>query len=132
PFFQRRGKTMASREPQRAVERAPAHHARIEKLALRTAEFPDARALAPPVFAQPVDQPRKVAPQLERNRLRRPVEDVGAFDQLAENVELELVERGVADAHGSRAAVTFEMAEFGLAQVFAAIDAIHRLELFGL
>src|SRR6185436_677811 len=56
---------------------------------------------------------------------------VQGHGELAEDVELELVVGGVADAHGSSASVTREPVEFGLGEASLAANAVHDLELRG-
>ena len=56
------------------------------------------------------------------------VEEVDGVDQLAVDVELELVGSAVPDPHGRRAPVALEVLEHLLGQLGAAVDRVHDLE----
>ena len=56
------------------------------------------------------------------------VEEVDGVDQLAVDVELELVGGAVSDPHGRRAPVALEVVEHLLGELGAAVDGVHDLE----
>src|SRR5262249_37917467 len=121
-------KRSADRHAHRTIDRDPAQHARVEKLALAAADLPDALVGALPVRAHPVDQPAHVAPQVVRDRLTVLVEQIDRVEQLAVDVELELGDRAVADPDRTRAHVAVEMRQLLFREILAAIDTVHDLE----
>ena len=60
------------------------------------------------------------------------VEEVHGVDELAVDVELELMSGAVADPDGCGALVALEMRQDLLAELAAAVDAVHDLQWAGL
>ena len=56
------------------------------------------------------------------------VEEVHRVDELAVDVQLELVGSGIADPHRRRASVAFEVVEDLLGQVGPTVDPVHDLQ----
>ena len=113
----------------RAVDRHPAHEPGVQELLLAAANLPDAFVRHAPVVAHPVDEPARAG----STGRRRPVstvlvEHVDDVQQLAVDVELELVVGAVADAHRRGAPVALEVIENLLGQVVAAVDPVHDLQ----
>ena len=80
------------------------------------------------VLADVVDEPGDVLPAVVVDGPAVLVEEVDGIHQLAVDVELELVGRGVADAHGAAATVAVEVVQLDLGQLVAAVDAVHELQ----
>ena len=96
------------------------------------ADLPDALVGLIPVLADPVDDPRQVHPGLVRDGRGVLVVEVDRVDQLAVDVELELVGGPVPDPHRTRASVALEVVEDLLRQLGAAVDPVHDLQRPGL
>src|SRR5678816_665467 len=91
------------------------------------ARFPDAFVFAPPVVADPVDEPAQRGPEVVADWRAVFVEQVDAVHQLAVDVELELSGGPVADADGFRSAVAVELVEGEFGEVVLAVDAVKDL-----
>src|SRR5438034_9422924 len=93
-------------ETHRSIEGDPAHHLRVGEVKRAVPYFPDARIRLPPDVADMVgDSPERgagitvepvVALAVQPRRLQ----------QVAVDIELQLLESGVADSHGHRMAIT--------------------------
>ena len=92
------------------------------------AHLPDALVLALPVVADPVDHAADPQPRVVADRLAVLVEQIDRVQQLAVDVELQLVVGAVADPHRTRAHVAVEVIEHLLGQVLLAVDAVHDLQ----
>ena len=128
PARERRRERALAGEADRAIDRHPAHHARVEELLPPAAHLPDALVGLAPVLAHPVDQPDDVHPRVVRDRRAVLVVQVHRVHQLAVDVELEVRVGGVADAHRARAHVALEVRQRLLGQLVAAVDAVHDLQ----
>src|SRR5262245_56710448 len=115
--------------PYRTVERDPGHRLGVDEVAAAAADLPDPVVRLAPRLGEMVEQPQL---QLPRVRIEgKPVlaRLVEAVEYLAVDVELELVARGVADAHRLRALVTVEPRQLELAEAPLAGDAVHDLDV---
>ena len=92
------------------------------------AGLPDPLVRLIPVLAHPLDDPRQIRPGCVRDRRRVLVEEVDGVDQLAVDVELELVGGAVPDPDRGRAHVALEVRQHLLVQLRAAVDPVHDLE----
>ena len=70
----------------------------------------------------------EIHPGVVGDRLGVLVVEVDRVDQLAVDVELELLGRAVSDPDGRRAGVALEVVEHGLLEVGPAVDAVHDLK----
>src|SRR3989454_3520136 len=104
------------------VDRHPAHHPRVEELLPSAAHLPDALVRLAPVGADPVDQPDDVRPGVVPDGRAVLVVQVDGVHQLAVDVELEVVEGGVADTDRTRAHVALEVGQGLLGQRVAAVE----------
>ena len=116
-----------------AVERDPGHHLRVGEVPARAAHLPDALVGLVPAPSTSSSsstcwsaQPRIVRRDAVRARL------VQRVDDLAVDVELELLGGGVADAHRPRALVAGQPVDLPLGQPPLARDAVHDLQLVGI
>src|ERR1700688_3800103 len=113
----------------RPVEGYPSHHFRISEMPRRASYFPDALIRLGP---DPLDV-------LEQRQLHGPARFAGGPSEvsrlmqrihaLAEYVELQLFERGVADAHRDRAFVARQPRHLPFGKPPLAGDAVHDLDL---
>ena len=116
------------RELDRAVERDPAQHLRGQVVARLAAHLPDARVLLAPAARRRVGELGHEALDL-RVQLAEPLAvEVERVEQLAVDVELDLVPGAVADAHRRRVAPAAQVGEHALGQVVLAADAVHDLQ----
>src|SRR5437660_12081809 len=107
-------------------------------MAHTTAYFPDATVGFLPVGANVLDQHAHHLPQRPFQFL--PVAfkatlasiEVNAIEHLAEDVELLLFSRLIANANGTRAAIAAEMGQAFLRQVALAETPIHNLQVFAI
>ena len=88
-------------------------HPREEELLTAAPHLPNALVFLPPVVAHPVDQPDNVHPFVVPDRRAVLVIQVHRVHELAEDVELEMVLRGVADADRTRPHVAFQVGHGG-------------------
>src|SRR5919204_1472941 len=111
-----------------AVERDPRHHLRVREVAPRPAHLPDALVrLLPGMLEVPQEAP------LERPGLLGGREIVGStlvqrVQDLAVDVELELLHRGVPDPDRLRALIAREPGQLEIGEAPLARDAVHDLE----
>ena len=129
----RRSRPIAVGEPDAAVERDPAHQPCEYRNWLRpAAHLPDAVGRLLPVAATALgDARRRTAPAARRRDRRRAViarSGSAASQQLAVDVELDLVGRAVADPHRPRAAVALEVVSVSLPAARVAVDAVQDLQ----
>ena len=109
-----------AREPQRAVDREPAHRARVHVVARRAADLPDAVVGLVPA---PRDRIDDLLDEQVMGLGHVPAGDgelVGQLDDRAEDVELHLLRSGVADAHRAAAGVSRNGLDHGLGAGVAA------------
>jgi hypothetical protein len=92
------------------------------------ARLPDPLVRPVPVVAHPLDDPDDVLPGLVGDGRPVLVVEVDGVDQLAVDVELELMSGPVADPDGRGPPVSLEMVERLLRQLRAAVDAVHDLK----
>ena len=115
-----------------AIERDPGHDLGMGEVLRRAAHFPDARdpgccqTRFEMLDERALELPGVVA--LGHVAAARLVQGV---HHLAEDVELELPVRGVADAHGTRALVAGQPRHLPLEQPALAAEAVHDLHLVG-
>ena len=112
----------------RAVERDPGHDPRVGEVAPAAAHLPDALVGLIPVLGEPVEDRAQLDPERVRERHAPALGEVDGVDDLAVDVQLELVRRAVADAHGPRVAVAGEVRELDLVEVAAPVERVHDLE----
>ena len=115
-------------DPEGAFDRDPAHQPGVGEVLAAAAGLPDALVGLVPVLADPVDDPGEVLPGVVVDRGAVLVVEVDGVDQLAVDVELELVGGAVADPHRRRAAVALEVVEHLLGELGAAVDPVHDLQ----
>src|SRR5579859_1802219 len=97
PFRHRPRKRTVARDPDRAVERHPAHEARVHEFLPPPADLPDPLVGLLPVARDPVDQADHVAPQAVADRFSVLVIEVHRVHELAVDVELKLAGGSIAD-----------------------------------
>src|SRR5205823_12895854 len=114
--------------PDRPLHRDPGHEPRVGEALPTAPRLPEALVGLVPGLANPLDDLSELLPGLVGDGLAVLVVQVDGIDQLAVDVELELVGRAVADAHRCRSAVALEVVELDLLEVGAAVDAVHDLE----
>ncbi len=93
-----------------------------------SALLPDALVGLVPVLADPFDHAGEVDPRLVVDRRAVAAVVVDGVDQLAVDVELELVRGAVPDPDGRGALIALEVLEHLLLELRAAIDPVHDLE----
>ena len=92
----------------------------------RTSQIPSSGLV--PVLETQSTISRQVHPGVVGDRPAVLVVEVDRVDQLAVDVELELLRGAVSDPHGRGAAVAREMVERLLLEVGAAVDPVHHLQ----
>ncbi len=90
--------------------------------------LPDPLVGLVPVLAEPSIDARELDPRVVVDRRAVSVVEVDGVDQLAVDVELELVGGAVPDPHRLRAAVALEVVERLLRQLPPPVDPVHDLE----
>src|SRR5205823_9855482 len=116
-------------EPQRAVEPNPEHHLREEVTARPAPRFPDAGIVHLPVFEDVIHNTEQNLPSRLGQLLPRLPRRVGGLDELAVDVELELLDGGVADPDGLRPTVALQLVEYKLGHAVLGVDRVHHLKL---
>src|SRR5580658_9642715 len=94
-----------------AVDGDTAHHLAVRVLAALAAHLPDGGVGLRPAFDGDLDDVAELFPERLADLAPESREDVGTVEHLAVDVELQLVDGGVADAHGTRAPVASEVVE---------------------
>jgi hypothetical protein len=89
--------------------------------------LPDALVGLVPVFAHPFDDASEVIPGVVVDRCTILIVEVDRVDELAIDVQLQLLGGGVAHSYRSPAAVPFEVPEHLLREFGTAVNAIHDL-----
>ncbi len=112
-----------------AVEGDPAHRLRVDELFGTAAHLPDARIGPVPDVADVLDDVANGRPILVGDFPIGPRELVDGQDEFAVDTELKLVGRPVADAHGRRVPIAFEMVEFLFLVGRAVLETVDRLEV---
>ena len=113
----------------RAVERDPRHHLRMGEMLLRPANFPD------PLIGQrpdPRQMPEKGAADRDAALHGRQTVQLGVVqgvEDFAIDIELRLLDGGIADAHRARALVTRQPGDLPFRQPPLAAEPIHDLQL---
>ena len=99
PLDVRRWDVPRLRQPQRPVERDPAHGLGLRVVAWRSADLPDAGVRVSPPLAHEVGDEREIPPDVGAEAVARAGVDERGVQQLAVGVELELIGGAVADAY---------------------------------
>ena len=94
--------------------------------AVVAAHLPHARVVAVPVLHHPFDDLGDVAPGVVADPGAVLVEQVDRVDELAVDVELQLVDRGVADPHRRGVAVPAQVVELDLLVGTVAVDVVEH------
>ena len=112
-----------------AVERHPRHDLRMSEMLASASHLPNAFVGGAPLRFQMFEQRDLKLPRgrevLESTRPRM----MGSVHHLAENIELELVDGGVADAHGFRVLIPTEPRRLALGQPSFARGPVHDLKI---
>ena len=116
------------READGAVERDPAHDARVGEVLLAAAHFPDAFVGLLPFLADKLDEARELHPEIAGDRRSAFVVKIDGVHELAVDIELELAGGAIADADGRGFPVALEMRERALGQIVRAIERMHELK----
>ena len=111
PAIQVGGKTVAAGDGDPPVEGHPAHHLGVDEMPGAAAHLPDAAVLLAPVLANGVADVRQQGPDLQVDFADVAGQLEGGVHDLAVNVQLPLLDGGVADAHRPRPLVPFQMVE---------------------
>src|SRR5687768_17044237 len=111
PGGERPGKGALPGEPHAAIDRHPAHQAGVEKFLAAATHFPNSLVRLLPVFADPINEADEVLPKVMRDRRAPFIVEINGVQELAMDVELELIPGGIADANRLRAAISAEMRE---------------------
>ena len=119
----------ALRQPQPTVDGDPAHHLAVGVVELPAAALPDRCVGQLPAVDGQVDHGVQLLPELLADLAAEARVEVGAVQQLAVDVELELVDGTVADPHRLGAAVAAPVAEHLLGGVATAVDPVEVLHL---
>ena len=116
-------------ELERPVQPNPQHHLGVEVPSRATPCLPDARIFLLPPLEDAVDYLQQdLASRLGQYFSRLPA-CIRGLHQLPIDIELHLVDRGVADPHRFRSPVAFELIEHELRQAIVTIDPVHDLEV---
>ena len=83
-------------------------------LDIAAARFPHAGVIAVPILDHPFDHLDDVVPRVAADACTVFVEQVDRVDELAVDVQLQLIDRGVADPHRLGAAIPAQVVEFDL------------------
>ena len=128
PTGERGGQGAFRGEADRPVQRHPAHQARMQEMMLLAAHFPDADIALLPGFADLIDHFYRVLPPFVGNGFAVLVDQVHRVHQLAEDIQLHLRIRQIADAHRSCTTMAGQVCEFDFRQFLTAVDAIQDIE----
>ena len=132
PAHEVAGEGAVACDPDRAVERDPAHQPGVGEALAAAAGLPDALVGRLPVLADPVDHVGDADPLLVVHEpAAGALHHVGGVEQLAVDVELELAGGAVSDSHRGGAHVALEVRELELGKVRAAVDPVHQLQRAG-
>ena len=82
-----------------AIERHPGHHLRIDEMPGLAADLPDSLIGLAPLVQHPTRDPAEEVPEDVVDLAAVPPVEIGRIEQLAKDVELELLRGAVADAH---------------------------------
>ena len=129
PAIERRRKLVFGGDGDRPIERHPRHHLRVGEVPPRPAHLPDALVRLPPEFLEKRDERPLELPGRRvwgNARLQRQVHRV---HYLAVDIELELVDGGIPDPHGSGALVTGQPRQLEFGQPPFAGGTIHDLQV---
>ena len=122
------GQAALAGDPDRALDRDPAHQPGVRVVPAAAARLPDPLVGLVPVVHQPLEVAGELHPAVVVDRQPVLVAEVDRVHQLAVDVELQLGRRPVADPHRSRAHVALQVRELLLGQVLAPVDAVHDLQ----
>ena len=128
PFGQRGGERPLHRHADAPVYSHPAQDPGIEKLPPAAPHLPDSVIGLPPIGGHPIHQGGDSSPEIVAGGLLVLVVEVDGIEQLAIDVELQLVRGGVTDPHRARAAVALQVIERPLGDLTPPGDGVQRLE----
>ena len=115
-------------QPQGPIHGHPAHQLGIDEMLAPAAHFPNALVLLLPMLHHPVGQAAQMLPEVKGNGRAVLVVDIDRIQQLAVNVQLQLVIGPVANPHRAGAFVAIQMPQGFLGQLMAAVNAVHNLQ----
>ncbi len=116
----------------RTVQRHPAHQPRVQEVVLLAAHFPDTHVFAVPDITDLIREFDRAFPAVVGNGFAVFVDQINRIHQLAVDVQLDLVERLIADTHRRRAAMPAQVRQLSFRQLLVAVDAIQDVDLDGL
>ena len=122
------GQAALAGDPDRALDRDPAHQPGVRVVPAAAARLPDPLVGLVPVVDQPLEVAGELHPAVVVDGQPVLVAEVDGVHQLAVDVELQLGRRPVADPHRRRAHVALQVRELLLGQVLAPVDAVHDLQ----
>ena len=125
-IFRRREASIAS-NAQGPVESHPAHHAGVDKMLVSAAHLPDSLICALPVFTEPVELLTHVNPAGVRH-IFIVIVDGERIHHLSIDIQLLLGIGPVADTHGLRLPVAFQVIKSVLRHIVSTMDGVHGLE----
>ncbi len=128
PACERRRQRAFGGQADRTVQGHPAHQSGMQKVVLLTAHFPDAHIFLVPDFADLIGDFHGVFPTLVGDGFAVLVDQVHRVHQLAINIQLDLVDGLIADAHRPGATVAAEVVQLGFWQLLTTVDAVEDVD----
>src|SRR5580698_6271305 len=113
----------------RAIDRHPCHHLGMSKMPARSTHLPDAFVGFEPMLLDEVHQYENHIPYVLAGFDSIAARDVKGVHDFAIDVELELIMRGIADAHRAAVLVARQPRRLELGQATLTCYAIHDLDL---
>ena len=122
--------------PNAPIQCHPAHYFGIYKVAHPASHFPDSTVWLLPVGAYMLNQQAQHRPQRPFKffpialKAALPAEQVNAIQHFAENIQLFLTRRVIANSYRLGFCVATQVRQFSLRQIGLATDTIHNLQVF--